>query len=251
LREAAEARNLLHALWGSLSGKLLYIVAMIMFGVSVLTFMMIKIIPAFEKIFKDFGTPLPSMTLGLMNISRQTLLFWPILALMEVFFFLLFVHSLLKYLGVSVFELPGMGRLLRRKHTAEIMDNLAMAVENRRAIEAALQTLVRSYPTASVRVKLSRVLVDVRAGLPWEESLFEHELIRQSDLAVLQAAQRAGNLPWAMREMADSNRRRMAYRLNIAVQTIFPPIVLCFGSMVLFIVVALFMPLVTLIKSMS
>ena len=163
----------------------------------------------------------------------------------------MFCYSLLKYLGVAVFELPGMRFLMRRKHTADIMDNLAMAVENQRTIDAGLQTLVQSYPIGSIRARLSQVSADVQAGVSWSESLQSRGLIRQSDLAVLQAAERAGNLSWAMREMADSNRRRLAYRMNVLVQTIFPPVVLCIGAVVLFIVVALFLPLITLIERLS
>ena len=140
---------------------------------------------------------------------------------------------------------------MRRKHSAAIMDNLALAVENRRPLDAALQTLARSYPNESIRVRLSLASSEVQAGVAWDESLSRRGLIRPSDLAVLQAAGRAGNLPWAMREMADSNRRRLAYRLNVLVQTIFPPVVLCFGAMVLFVVVALFKPLITLIDKLK
>ena len=54
-----------------------------------------------------------------------------------------------------------------------------------------------------------------------------------------------------MREMADSNRRRLAYRLNALVQVAYPPVILCIGLMVMFIVVALFYPLITLIMRLS
>ena len=190
------------------------------------------------------------MTLTSGGGSRQALLlgrYSPDVA----FFFFLFCYSLLKFLGVAAVRLPGTRRLMRRKHTAEIMDNLAMAVENRRTIDAGLQTLVQSYPNGSIRAKLGQVSADVQAGVSWCESLQSQGLIRQSDLAVLQAAERAGNLTWAMREMADSNRRRLAYRLNVLVQTIFPPVVLCVGGVVLFIVVALFLPLIKLIERLS
>ena len=94
----------------------------------------------------------------------------------------------------------------------------------------------------------SHAFSDIQRGAVWSESLCSRNLIGQSDMAVLQAAERAGNLPWAMREMADSNRRRLAYRANALVQMLFPPVVLCFGAMVLFVVVAMFMPLITLIS---
>ena len=60
-----------------------------------------------------------------------------------------------------------------------------------------------------------------------------------------------GNLPWALHEMADSNRRRFIYRVQAVAQTAFPPVVIVFGLIVMFIVVALFEPLVVLIQKMT
>jgi general secretion pathway protein F len=251
LREAASAQDARQDLWGSLSAKFLYIAFMLWTGTGVLTFVMIKIVPAYEKIFKDFGTRLPPVTIHLLGASRWFVNYWYLAFPLYVFFIILFGYSLMKYFGLSLFELPGVGRFLRRKHAAAIMDNLAMTVENHRTIDAGIRTLTQTYPASVVRGKLSLVLAEVLSGAPWGESLCRRDLIRQSDCAVLQAAERAGNLPWALRELADSNRRRLTNRLSVLVQTMFPPVVLCFGAMVMFIVVALFMPLITLIRSMS
>ena len=92
---------------------------------------------------------------------------------------------------------------------------------------------------------------DIESGGDWAESLSRRNLIRRADLAVLQAAQRVGNLPWAMQEMADSARRRFFYKLQAIVQAVFPAVLICFGVAVMFIVVSLFLPLVELIKRMA
>jgi type II secretory pathway component PulF len=123
---------------------------------------------------------------------------------------------------------------------------LAISVENSRTINAGLGTLAQCYPTASIRVSLSAALVEIAEGDSWLGCLLRHKLIGKADYAVLQAAQRAGNLPWAMREMADTNRRRLAARMNALVQAAFPPVVLCFGALILFLGCALFKPLITL-----
>ncbi len=91
----------------------------------------------------------------------------------------------------------------------------------------------------------------MQAGGDWCESLRRRDLIRQPELAILQAAQRVGNLPWALHEMADSVRRRLAYRVQAIAQFLFPPIVICMGMIVMFIVVALFLPLIALIQRMA
>ncbi len=141
--------------------------------------------------------------------------------------------------------------LVSRQHYPIICTALESGVLARGLREAATAQNARQDLWGAVRAKLSLVLAEVLSGVPWGESLCRRGLIRQSDFAVLQAAERTGNLPWAMREMADSNRRRLTNRLNMLVQTMFPPVVLCFGAMVLFIVVALFLPLIILIRSMS
>ena len=68
---------------------------------------------------------------------------------------------------------------------------------------------------------------------------------------MLQAAQRASNLPWALAEMADGVRRRLSYRVLAAIQLLLPPIVILMGLVVMFIVVALFSPLIALIQRLA
>jgi type II secretory pathway component PulF len=251
LREAAAARDAQQDLWGSIAAKSWYIVTMIFSGLFILTFIMLKIVPSFEKIFKDFGTNLPRVTLTLMSCSHWFMNFWYLIAPIFLVFLFLFIYTMLKYFGVHVFDLPGLGYFTRRKHAAAIMDNLAMAVEHDRPLILGIQTLSACYPYGSIRTKLRHALSDIQRGTVWSESLCNRNLIGQSDMAVLQAAERAGNLAWAMREMADSNLRRLAYRANAAVQILFPPVVLCIGAMVLFVVVAMFIPLIALISKLS
>ena len=54
-----------------------------------------------------------------------------------------------------------------------------------------------------------------------------------------------------MQEMADSARRRFFYRLQAIIQTVFPFAVVGFGAIMMFIVVALFLPLVYLIQKLA
>ena len=111
--------------------------------------------------------------------------------------------------------------------------------------------MARSYPKRDIRRRLRQTEADIRAGRDWCESLHGHGLIQAADLAVLQAAQRVGNLAWALQEMADSARRRLAYRVQAIVQTLFPLLVVLIGMVVMFVVVALFLPLIALIQHLA
>ena len=60
----------------SLVGKISYLLLLPIFGFVVLVFVMMWIVPKFEKIFKDFGTQLPPMTRWLIAVSYFFVNYW-------------------------------------------------------------------------------------------------------------------------------------------------------------------------------
>ena len=62
LRQAASVYNLHEPAYRSVIGKLTYCWLMTAFGLLILVFVGLKILPQFAKIFWEFGAPLPAMT---------------------------------------------------------------------------------------------------------------------------------------------------------------------------------------------
>jgi type II secretory pathway component PulF len=250
LRQATAPTGPYQAVWDQLAGKVAYLCFLVLFASSVITFIMLKIAPAFQKIFMDFGADLPAVTqftMHLASFAART----PLASLVCVFLVWLFVYAILRYIGAVSWDLPLMGRLVRRMHAARVLESLAMAVERNQPLFKTVATLARCYPKPSIRRRLQVVLVDVTSGVDVVESLRSRGLISRADTAVLHAAQRVGNLAWAMREIADSHRRRLAYRVQAWLQILFPAAILSFGLMVLLLVAGYFLPLVALIQKLS
>ncbi|MFZ1936613.1 MAG: type II secretion system F family protein [Thermoguttaceae bacterium] len=251
LRQAATVHDQNAPLFMSLIGKIGYLVVLPFFGLGILTFVMAWIVPKFEAIFHDFRADLPGETTTLIDISYCFINYWYLFLPVFLFFAWLVVYAPMRYFGWTLWDLPLARRLARRLDAARILDGLALVARQQRPLVEGITTLALSYPKPSVRQRLALATFDIEAGWDWADSLARHSLIRPAEHAVLQAAQRAGNLPWAMQEMADSARRRFFYKLQALVQAVFPVVLICFGLVVMYVVVALFLPLVALIQRMA
>ena len=160
-------------------------------------------------------------------------------------------HASLRYMGVVQRDLPGITWLRRRLHAAALLDTLATFTRADRPITEGIAALAQSYPVASIRTRLARAVGDLAGGADWCASLARRRLISDFDRGVLEAAQRVGNLPWAMAEMAEGNRRRHTTRAIAMIQTAFVAILLCYGLFVFLLFVGNFMPLVKLITVLT
>ena len=76
LRRLSEFMERAEALRRKVKGAMVYPVVVVSVAVGILTFIMMKIVPQFKKIFDDFGTTLPPMTEFLINVSNLAVNYW-------------------------------------------------------------------------------------------------------------------------------------------------------------------------------
>src|SRR5262245_42313842 len=89
LQRLADFKEKSQSLKRRITGAMVYPVVVILVAISILTFIMLYIIPKFEKIFKDFNMKLPWLTEALMATSNWFAEYWYILPLFPLSFWLL------------------------------------------------------------------------------------------------------------------------------------------------------------------
>lgn len=231
------------------SAALWYFGSLTLTGSGIFSFVMLKIIPAFHKIFDDFDAELPALTLALIRVSDWFVYFWwamPVLLLLALAYL-----TVLRLTGLGIWLPPPLGIIARRLESAVVLRALAAAAESNQSLLPAFSALAEYYPSTPIRVRLQRAMNELMQGCPWQDSLRHHGLLRAADAVFLDSAERVGNLPWALREVADSIERRVSTRLLGWLQLLVPAMVLALGVVVMFIVVGLFMPLVRLIENLT
>jgi type II secretory pathway component PulF len=231
--------------------KQFYVVGVLIFGTSVVTFVMLKIVPVYVAMFEEFELSLPQITQLNIAISNYLVKLWPLLTPVYGLLFLAFLFAISYYVGWSRYELPIFSRFWIRCDGALVLRSLALAVKQERELGPTVFMLSRQYPRPSVGKRLAQASAHIDNGVHWCDALRMVSLFNQADVAVLKAAERVGNLAWALDEMADSALRRFAYRLRAAMAIAFPLVILAFGLIVFVIVTGLFLPLIEMIQALS
>ncbi len=237
------AQDRLEAARHALAGKALYFLGVLAFMLGMMTFMLLKIVPSFRKIFEDLDFP-PSAPMQLLYaFSDYGGLF---AAPSQLLILALFVYALLR-LGYGVpWDPPGVGRMLRPLDAANVLDALSIGVERGRPLPETIGTVAETHPKWAIHRRLREAHDRIAGGADWIDSLAAARLLRPAEAAALRSAATAGNLAWAMRQIADSSRRRFAYRATIAMQTAFPLLILALAAVAVLFVFTLLVPFLVL-----
>lgn len=212
-----------------------------------------RIFPVYEKVLSAYGESLPSISRVLQPMDSM-ISDNEYFVLQAAFLFLLFgagFISLYAYIGWLWRDFPFLRRWFWRYDGAIILRALAGLARQGRSFPEGIALFAKLYPRWSVRKRLLRAQRRLSAGEEWTAALVGAGIIPAAEAAVLRAAERVGNGPWALEEMADQLLRRMLYRVQLLLQFLFPACALAGGVVTLFFALAYFLPLVKLIQVLA
>jgi type II secretory pathway component PulF len=251
LAQVAQHDDEIDLLLRSVVEKFVYLWLVVTVLMGVLTFIMLKIVPVFKKMFMEFELELPALTEQVVAASDLFVSFWFLGSPFLLAFGLASLVGVLYYVGWLPRDIPVLNWFALRVDTAVILRCLALGVRQQIPLGEMVWKLARLYPKASVRSRLAAAGRRINDGQSWCDSLQGTGLVRPADAGVLRAAERVGNLPWALDEMAGSSLRRLAFQMRLWLNILFPAVLVVFGLIVAFHTVGLFMPLVSLIQGLS
>jgi type IV pilus assembly protein PilC len=147
---------------------------------------------------------------------------------------------------------PVVGHLYAGYLRTQVLQALAFLLRAGRPAPEALDTLAESDAlVAGVRERLEEVCSRVEGGEPLADSLRWGRLLPRAMVPLLRTAERAGNLPWALGELADLLAQRSARRLQRLSLILFPVAIVGVGLLVGVMVLGIYMPLITLIDGLA
>ena len=237
---------------GFASVSLAYPFALLLFTLLIFNGLLYFVIPKFKKIFHDFGFELPAFTRGVLQVA-DVFNDYPILYLL-----ILGLPLAVTVWAVNAYgrdwgeqDIPLVGRWFRRLDVPGVLRNLAATVAADCPLEDALSVLSREHRRQALRKALSQSYEKIRQGDDCWYTLRDAGLLTAHEVAVLRSAQRVGNLPWALRRLAETIERRLSHRWLTVLEVAQPVGVLGLGLIVGVIEIAFFAPLISLIQALS
>src|SRR3954452_12803170 len=235
---------------------MVYPVVVVLVAVSILTFIMLFIIPKFEKIFKDFNMKLPALTEMLMAVSHWFGQYWYVLPLFPLTWWLLLklirLHKTGNYAVDRVLLwIPIVGPLIEKTIVARTMRTLGTLVSSGVPILEAL-SIVRETATNAVFERMfQRVYESIREGDTIAAPLKESRLVDDMVVNMIDVGEETGDLDTMLYKIADVYDEEVNVLVESLISLLEPLMVVILGFIIGAIVISLFLPLIKLLDGLG
>jgi type IV pilus assembly protein PilC len=256
LKRLADFKEKAQTLKRKITGAMVYPVVVILVAVSILTFIMLYIIPKFEKIFKDFQMQLPEMTRILMAVSNWFGQYWYVLPLFPLGVYLLIKLIRLSKTGNYALDrmylwIPIIGLLIEKTIVARTTRTLGTLVASGVPILEALSIVRETCNNAVFERMYQRVYDSIREGDTIAQPLRESRMVDDMVVNMVDVGEETGDLDSMLEKIADVYDEEVNIVVESLISLLEPLMIVFLGLVIGSIVIALFLPLIKLLEGLS
>jgi len=257
LQRLADFMEKSQALKRKIVGAMIYPIAVISFAVLIVTGIMVWVVPSFEKIFSDMGRELPAMTQNLMNVSRWMKdTGWMIILLLPVGAWLLMKLVRLSATGRYLIDriklmFPILGRVVAKTGVERFCRTLGTLLS---AGVPILEALSITRDTAGNEVfsrALRKVREGIREGESFAEPLRQAKIVEPMVVNMIDVGEETGDLDKMLQKVADTYAEEVSVLVSSMLSLLEPMMVILLGTIVGYIVISLFLPMIHMLKAMQ
>lgn len=245
LADYAESRDLLRR---RITLALTYPALLAGVALLVVAALMVWVVPQVVGVFAQFDQALPWPTRVLIAVS-DTIRASPGWLLLPPVLLVLLVVAIRRSPPVRaawhrlVLRLPLVGRLVRAAETARFARTLALLVGSAVPLLEALGIAAQVVQNMPLHAALSRVAMRVREGQGLSRALLDTREFPPIAVRLIGSGEKSGRLDDMLFEAASHQERELDTTLGVAMAALGPGVILAVGGLVLFIVLAILLPI--------
>jgi general secretion pathway protein F len=245
LADYTEARDALkQQVWAALA----YPILLSLVAVAVVTGLLVYVVPQIVGVFTQMHQALPWPTRALLSMSAF-LQVWGWLLLVLLIVALVTGRLALRAEQVRfgwhefLLKVPFAGRLIRAANTARCTRTLSLLTASAVPLLDSLSIAAQVMPNLPMRAAVKRAALKVREGTSFSRALGDSGYFPPVALRLIASGERAGELERMLDEAANHQSRELDRWMSTITAIIGPLVILAVGAMVLFIVLAILLPI--------
>lgn len=245
LADYSEARDALNQrIWAALIYPLLLSVV----AVAVVTGLLVYVVPQIVGVFTQMHQALPWPTRALIALSGFVKAWGLVLFALVVIAAIggrlaLHTERVRTAWHALLLRVPLAGRLVRAANTARCTRTLALLTASAVPLLDSLNISAQVMPNLPMRAAVRRAAVKLREGSGFSRSLSESGYFPPVTLRLIASGERAGELEHMLDEAANHQQRELDRWMTTLTAILGPLVILLVGAMVLFIVLAILLPI--------
>ena len=245
LADYSEARDALNQkIWAALA----YPILLTIVAVAIVAGLLAYVVPQIIGVFVQMHQTLPWPTRALIALS----------GFVKAWGWLLLIALVVAAIGgrlalrtqqirfawhAALLRLPLIGKLVRAANTARCTRKLALLAASAVPLLESLQIAAQVMPNLPMREAVKRAAVKVREGSSFSRALGESGYFPPVALRLIASGERAGELERMLDEAANQQQRELDRWMTTLTAVLGPLVILLVGAMVLFIVLAILLPI--------
>ncbi len=259
LRRVAEYLERQAELRGRITAAMAYPLFLCFAGVTVTIFLMLFIVPRFQKLFDrliESGAGLPAITQILLSVRLILLNYGWLIGLVLLGFAILVRQGLSTEWGRQIADrwllrIPQLGDLIRQNAVSRFCRILGTLLTNGVPLLRALEISGKSIGNTLLEKAIVISAQNVSAGETLSRPLAESGLIPAATMAMIRIAEESNSLDRVLIKIANTIDKKIQRRLDILVRLIEPVMLLVIAGAVLFILLGLLLPVYDMSNSIK
>jgi type IV pilus assembly protein PilC len=257
LTRLASFREKADEIRGKVIGAMIYPLILSLVAGGVITAVVLFVIPRFEELFRSFNVELPQITQVLLDASTFAANYWyvvvglPVLLLVAHFYLLKQNYAYRYGAHGLLLKTPGVGGLVSRSMIADFSRTFGTLIQAGVPHLDAL-AIVRDATANEVLIRgVENIRRTVREGEGIARPMGESGIFDDLVTNMVEVGEETGNLDGMLLKVADAYERQVDRQIDALFKVLEPLLLIVMAVFVGFIVVALFMPLMEIMNSIS
>ena len=256
LARLADFKEKARKLRSKIIGAMIYPVAVVTIAITIVSLIMVFIVPKFEEIFVDFGAELPRMTKILIAVSGIMFTWkWAILLVPvgAVIFVKLIKQTHAGRLLIDRVKLymPVFGAIVRKSTVSRFCRTLGTLISSGVPILEALNIVKDTSGNEVISRAIGKVHDSIKEGDTIAEPLRQSGVVDDMVVNMVDVGEETGDLDKMLIKVADVYDEEVDGLVASMMSLLEPMIIVFLGLMVGAIVVSLFLPLISLMTGMA